>query len=54
MRAHLVKHRLLLSCKTPQVVSISGMKITSRTAETLLGIFIDSDLNSKFHIQESE
>ena len=32
---------LLLSTKSPEVVSIDGRQITSSTAETLLGIAID-------------
>ena len=39
-----------LSSKTPQVVSISGMTITSSIAETLLGIMIDSELNFENHL----
>ena len=38
-------HLLLLSTKSPEVVSIEGIQIKSRTAETLLGITIDSELN---------
>ena len=45
MRAHPEKCHLLLSCKTPKVVSISETTITSSTAETLLGIIIDQKLN---------
>ena len=36
---------LLLSAKSPEVVSIDGIQITSSTAETLLGITNDSELN---------
>ena len=45
MKANLGKCHLLLSTKSPEVVSIDGIQITSSTAETLLGITIDSELN---------
>ena len=44
------KCHLLLSFKTPQVVSTSGKTITSCTAETLLGIIIDSELKFENHL----
>ena len=50
MRAHPGKCHLLPSSKTPQVVSISGTTKSSSTAETLLGIIIDSDLNFESHL----
>ena len=40
----------LLSSKAPQVVPISRMTITSSTAETLLRIIIESELNLKNHL----
>ena len=45
MKANPGKCHLLLSTKSPEVVSIDGIQITSSTAETLLGITIDSELN---------
>ena len=45
MKANPGKCYLLLSTKSPEVVSIDGIQITSSTAETLLGITIDSELN---------
>ena len=50
MRAHPGKFDLLPSSKTPQVVSISGTTITSNSAETLLGIIIDSELKFENHL----
>ena len=44
------KCHLLLSTKSPEVVSIAGIQITSSTAETLLGITIDSELNFENHL----
>ena len=41
---------LLLSFKTLQVVSTGGTTITSSTAETLLGILIDSELNFENYV----
>ena len=38
------------STKSSQVVSIDGIQITSSTAETLLCITIDSELNYKNHL----
>ena len=43
--SNLGKCHLLLGTKSPEVVSIDGIQITSSTAETLLGITIDSELN---------
>ena len=45
MKANPGKCHLLLSTKSPEVVSIDGVQIKSSTAETLLGITIDSELN---------
>ena len=45
MKANPVKCHLLLSTKRSEVVSIDGIQVTSSTAETLLGITIDSELN---------
>ena len=42
MKANLGKQYLLLSTKSPEVVSIDEIQITSITAETLLRITIDS------------
>ena len=39
-----------LVLKNPEVVSIDGIQITSSTAETLLGINIDLDLNFENHL----
>ena len=50
MKANLGKCHLLLSTKSPEVVSIDGIQITSSTAETLLGITIDSELNFENHL----
>ena len=36
--------------KSPGVVSIDGIQINSRTAETLLSITIDSELNFDNHL----
>ena len=44
------KCHLLLSTKSTKVVSIDGIQITSSTAETLLGITIDSELNFENHL----
>ena len=51
MKANPVQCHLLFSTKTPEVVSIDGTQITSSTAETLLGITINSEL--KFENQLS-
>ena len=50
MKANPVKCQLLLSSKSPEVVSTDGIQITSSTAETLLGITIDSELNFENHL----
>ena len=39
------KYHLLLSTESLEIVSIDGMQIITSTAETLLGIIIDSELN---------
>ena len=49
MKANPGKCHLLLSTKSPEVVSIDGIQITSSTAETLLGITIDSEINFENH-----
>ena len=50
MKANPGKCHLLLSTKSPEVVSIDGIQITSSTAGTLLGITIDSELNFENHL----
>ena len=50
MRTHPGKCRLLLSSKTLQVKLISEMAKTFSTAETLLGIIIDSELKFENHL----
>ena len=45
MKANPGKCHLLLSAKSLEVVCIDGMQMTSSTAETLLGITIDSEIN---------
>ena len=45
MKANPGKCHLLLSTKSPEVVFIDGIQITSSTTKTLLGITIDSELN---------
>ena len=50
MKANPGKCHLLLSTKSPEVVSIDGIQITSSTAEILLGNTIDSELNFDNHI----
>ena len=50
MKANLGKCDLLLGTKSPEVVSIDGIQIKSSTAETLLGITIDSELNFDNHL----
>ena len=50
MKANPGKCHLLLGTKSPEVVSIDGKQITSSTAETLLGITIDSELNFENHL----
>ena len=49
MKANPGKCHLLLSTKSPEVVSIDGIQIKFSTAETLLGITIDSELNFDNH-----
>ena len=50
MKANPGKRHLLLGTKSPEVVSIDGKQITSSTAESLLGITIDSELNFENHL----
>ena len=50
MKANPGKCHLLISTKSPEVVSVDGIKITSTTAETLLGITIDSELSFENHL----
>ena len=50
VKANPGKRHLLLSTKSPEVVSIDGIQIKSSTAETLLGITIDSELNFDNHL----
>ena len=50
MKANPDKCHLLLSTKSPEVVSIDGIQITTSTAETLLGITINSELNFENHL----
>ena len=50
MKANPGKCHLLLSTKSTEVVSIDGIQIKSSTAETLLGITIDSKLNFDNHL----
>ena len=45
MNANPGKCHLLLITKSPDVVSIDGIQITSSTAKTPLGITIDAELN---------
>ena len=45
MKANPNKCHLLLSTKSPEVVSIDRIQITSNTVETLVGITIDLELN---------
>ena len=49
MKANPGKCHLLLSTKSPEVISVDGIQIKSSTAETLLGITIDSELNFDNH-----
>ena len=44
------KTKVLFSTKSPEVVSINGIQITSSTTETLLGITIDSEPNFENHL----
>ena len=50
MKANPGKCHLLLSTKSPEVISIDGIQIKSSTAKTLLGITIDSELNFDNHL----
>ena len=50
MKANPGKCHLLLSTKSPEVVSIDRIQIKSSTAEILLGITIDSELNVDNHL----
>ena len=50
MKSNPGKCHLLLSTKSPEVVSIDGTQIKFSTAETLLGITIDSELNFDNHL----
>ena len=50
MKANSGKYYLLLGTKSPEVASIDGIQITSSTAETLLGITADSELNFENHL----
>ena len=49
MKTNPDKCHLFLGTKSPEVVSTDGIQITSSTAETLLGITIDSQLNFENH-----
>ena len=50
MKANPGKCHLLLSTKSPEVVTTDEIQIKSSTAETLLGITIDSELNFGSHL----
>ena len=50
MKANPGKYHILLSTKSPELVSIDGIQITSSTEETILGITIDSELNFENHL----
>ena len=50
MNSHPVQCDLLLSTKSPEVVSIDPIQITSNTAESLLGFTIDSGLKFENHL----
>ena len=50
MKANPDKCHLLVSTKSLEVVSIDGIRITSSTAEVLLGITIDPELNFENHL----
>ena len=50
MNSNLVQCDLLLSTKSPEVVSIDAIQITSNTAESLLGFTIDSGLKFENHL----
>ena len=50
MKVNRDKCHQLLSTEILEVVSTEGIQITSSTAETLLGITIDSELNFENHL----
>ena len=50
MKANPGECHLILSTKSPEVVSIDGIQITSSAAKTLSGITIESELNFKNHL----
>ena len=50
VRAHPGKCHLLLSSETSHVLSIGGTTITLSTAETLIVIIIDSEINFEYHL----
>ena len=50
MKANPGKCHLILSTKSPEVVFIDGIQITSSTTEFVLGIIIDSELNFENHL----
>ena len=50
MKAKPGKCRLLLNTKSPEFASIDRMQITSSTAETVLGITINPELNFVSHL----
>ena len=50
MKSNPGKCHLLLSTESPEVVSIDGTQIKFSTAETLLGITINSELNFDNHL----
>ena len=50
MKLNPSKCHLLLSTKCPEIVSIGRIQITSSTAETVLAITIDLELNFENHL----
>ena len=50
MQANPGNFQILFSTKSPEVVSVEGIQITSSTAETVLRITIDSELNFENHL----
>ena len=50
MKANPGKSHLLISTKSPKIISIDGIQITSSTTEILLGITINSELNFENHL----
>ena len=50
MQANPGNFQVLFSTKSPEVVSVEGIQITSSTAETVLRITIDSELNFENHL----